>query len=211
MKNGHFLGDPSELAALYAGGALTYEERVQFEEHLATGCPLCQAEINRLNSVLAALYAATEPIPVPPEIRARLIQRIASAPPAGAASPLRPRLDEVPADGGQPAQDLVIKRAAEATWESTEIPGVQIRVLFMDRANNQFTALVRMAPGTSYPSHIHSGPEECLVLEGDLCGGKEVLHAGDYQRAPAGSCHGVQKSEQGCLLLITSSLTDVFV
>jgi predicted ChrR family anti-sigma factor len=211
MNNGHFFGDPSELAALYAGGALTYEERVQFEAHLATGCQLCQAELDRLNSVLAALYAATEPMPVAPEIRARLLQHIAAAPSAGAASPLRARLDKVLAAEGQPAQDLLINRAAPARWESTDIPGVQMRVLFMDRANNQFTALVRMAPGTAYPSHIHSGPEECLVLEGALCVGDEVLHAGDYQRAPAGSCHGVQKTEQGCLLLITSSLTDVFV
>jgi hypothetical protein len=37
------------------------------------------------------------------------------------------------------------------------------------------------------------------------------MRPGDYQRAPKGSRHGVQRTEQGCLLLITSSLTDVFV
>jgi anti-sigma factor ChrR (cupin superfamily) len=106
---------------------------------------------------------------------------------------------------------MVFNKASEASWERTAIEGVAIRTLFVDRENNQFTALVRMQPGSSYPRHVHAGPEQCLVIEGDLRVGEEVLHAGDYQRAPTGSRHGVQSTEHGCLLLITSSLTDQFV
>ena len=105
---------------------------------------------------------------------------------------------------------MIIKKASEAAWESTAVEGVTIRTLFVDQENNQFTALVRMAPGTSYPPHVHGSPEQCLVLEGDLRAGGEVLHAGDYQRAPTGSYHDLQSTERGCLLLITSSLTDQF-
>ena len=74
------------------------------------------------------------------------------------------------------------------------------------------TALFRMAAGSEYIPHVHAGPEECYVLEGDLHVGDDiVMHAGDYQRAPAGSVHGVQRTEGGCLLLVSSSMHDEVV
>jgi anti-sigma factor ChrR (cupin superfamily) len=78
----------------------------------------------------------------------------------------------------------------------------------MDSARDRMTCLVRMAAGTAYPRHIHAGPEECLVLEGELRVGDEMLRAGDYQRAAPGSHHPVQSTDRGCLLLIVSSLSD---
>jgi anti-sigma factor ChrR (cupin superfamily) len=68
-----------------------------------------------------------------------------------------------------------------------------------------------MDAGSSYPRHVHNGAEECLVLEGDIRMGDAVLHAGDYQYAPPDTLHGVQSTEKGCLLLITSSLSDELV
>ena len=73
------------------------------------------------------------------------------------------------------------------------------------------TMLVRMEAGSSYPQHIHDGPEECYVLQGDLRVGDEVLGRGDYQRAAPGSRHGIQSTENGCLLFIVSSLTDEII
>jgi anti-sigma factor ChrR (cupin superfamily) len=61
------------------------------------------------------------------------------------------------------------------------------------------------------PPHIHRGIEECYVLEGDLEMGGHKLHAGDYQFAFEDSLHGVQSSEDGCLLLIVSSQDDELV
>src|SRR5262249_13150742 len=156
----------------------------------------CQAELEELGPVVAELAAAIEPVTPPPRLRESLLKRVgANQPGPVAASPLRRHLR---AASGETAPTLLIRRAAEDTWEESDIPGVRVRVLFNDPAHNQFTALVRMAPGTSYPRHIHDGPEECLVLEGDLRVGDEVLGAGDYQRAPAGSCHGVQSTDGGC-------------
>ena len=68
-----------------------------------------------------------------------------------------------------------------------------------------------MAPGSSYPCHVHNGPEQCLVLEGDLLVEDDLLGPGDYQWAEVGSRHGIQSTKQGCLLLITSSMTDEFI
>jgi anti-sigma factor ChrR (cupin superfamily) len=69
--------------------------------------------------------------------------------------------------------------------------------------------LVRMAAGTSYPGHRHARAEECLVVQGDLHVGDDlVMHAGDFQRAEPGSVHVPQWTERGCLLLVTSSVDD---
>jgi anti-sigma factor ChrR (cupin superfamily) len=190
---GHALPeDPAELAALYAAGALAPEEWARFEAHLAAGCPACEAELAQLSHVVAALGSAVEPRAPSAATREQLLGRLAAepAPPAG----------EMPG--------LFVKRAAEGSWEETGVPGIQLRVLFLDREANRFTALVRMAAGSSYPGHFHSAPEECLVLEGDLCVGTQVLLAGDYQRAEPSTTHVVQTTRQGCLLLVTAAATD---
>jgi anti-sigma factor ChrR (cupin superfamily) len=55
---------------------------------------------------------------------------------------------------------------------------------------------------------VHGGPEECYVLEGDLRVDDKTMGQGDYQFAPEGCEHSVQSTEGGCLLLISSSLSD---
>jgi predicted ChrR family anti-sigma factor len=209
MNHDHPAGESAELAALYAAGALTPAAGAAFEAHLQSGCAACRAEVEKLGPVVAALAAALKPSPPPAAVRAALLQRIAAQDhPPPSASPLRPAV--AAASGPQATEAVVLRRASEAAWEETAVPGVTIRTLFADPANDRFTALVRMAPGMSYPEHVHHGPEECLVLEGDVYAGATVLQAGDYLRMPAGSRHGQQSTRQGCLLLITSSMSDIF-
>ena len=83
---------------------------------------------------------------------------------------------------------------------------MQARRLFVDRAAQRVTMMVRMQPGASYPAHRHAEAEECFVLSGDLWTGSVRLHAGDYQRAEQGSRHPLQSTEGGCVLLLVSSL-----
>jgi anti-sigma factor ChrR (cupin superfamily) len=201
-NHNRFPGGSAEWAALYAAGALTGPERMEFEAHLAGGCQACDAELQQLGPVVAALGGSARPVTPHPGLRESLIQRISATP----MSPLRRHLHQSPL--AHPA--LVTRRAADGVWEPSDVAGVSLRVLHVDRSSNQFTALVRMASGASYPRHVHGGPEQCLVLEGDLHVGDDVLGPGDYQRAEAGSLHGVQTTERGCLLMITSSLTDAF-
>ena len=68
--------------------------------------------------------------------------------------------------------------------------------------------LVRMEASSSYPAHTHGGSEECYVVSGDLVVGALHMRAGDFQRCEAGSEHPEQRTDGGCLLLITSSLHD---
>lgn len=198
--------EAGEWAALYAAGALAEEESRAFESHLDAGCPECQTEFDQLGPVVTALVGVLEPITPSPRVRAALLEWVAAD---AKVSPLRRQVAKT-TSLGEKHQALILRRAAEAAWETSDVPGVSLRVLFTDSDKNQFTAMVRMAPGSSYPRHVHSGPEECLVLEGDLHVGETVLGPGDYQRAPEGSRHGVQSTEKGCLLLITSSLSDIF-
>ena len=200
------LGDPGDLAALYAAGALTGPEYEAFEAHLVAGCAICVAEVEAYGPAVAALAEAAPPRAPGGHVRAALLRRVAEAGPG--ASPLR---ELVLAELADTTAETIIRTPAQGPWQETSVPGVQLRVLAVDRVRNQFTALARMAPGAAYPRHVHSAPEDCLVLEGELLVGGEVMRAGDYQRAPAGSAHGVQRTETGCLLFITSSLTDEFV
>jgi anti-sigma factor ChrR (cupin superfamily) len=107
-----------------------------------------------------------------------------------------------------PAASVSLIRAADGVWEEV-LAGVSVKKLSVDRQRGFVTMLIRMAAGTAYPSHRHSQAEECLVLEGSLHVGTDiVMEAGDFQRAEAGSVHVPQYTDDGCLLLVTSSLED---
>ncbi len=114
-----------------------------------------------------------------------------------------------PSDGSEePQPGWSSVRAEDTEWEATGLPGINVRRLHVDTAKQYVTMLVRMDPGASYLPHRHHDAEECFVLEGELRVGDEVLGRGDYQRAEAGSVHGVQSTETGCTLLILSSTQD---
>ncbi|MCG3126651.1 MAG: hypothetical protein CHACPFDD_01502 [Phycisphaerae bacterium] len=203
---GHTIGEPEELAALYAAGAMTGEHMSEFENHVRAGCERCRSELRRLDLAMEELYRAIEPVPPPAAVREALLARVATKPGESGNPQVWRDWPSDTADGG-----MLIRRAAEAAWEPVGIEGIAIRRLFVDRQRDQMTMLVRMAPGTAYPRHVHHGPEECLVLEGDLRVGDTVLRAGDYQRAAPDSQHGVQSTEGGCLLMIVSSLSDELI
>lgn len=204
----HPIGRPEELAALYAAGAMTDEQARAFESHLDTACEQCAEQLKRLEPAVAELLAGVEPAEAPSRIRDALIEKVGGGPSetAGAAAPNPQVWKEWSSDLGD--TDVVIQNATETGWEEIGIEGISVRRLFVDQPRNQMTALIRMAAGTAYPRHIHGGPEECLVLEGRLRVGDRWLKAGDYQRMAGGSEHPVQSTDQGCLLLIISSLTD---
>jgi anti-sigma factor ChrR (cupin superfamily) len=204
----HPLGDPAELAALYAAGAMTAQEADAFEAHLAGGCAPCLAEVRALDATVLHLAEGAGTSTPPAHVREALLERVAARPepPRPDAAQVWRRWTDEPEAAG-----LFTRRAGEGPWEETGVAGVRVRRLFVDRSRNEMTMLVRMEAGSAYPRHVHDGPEQCLVLEGDLHVGDLVLQPGDYQRAAPGSLHGVQSTEGGCLLLIMSSLSDEMV
>lgn len=170
-----------ETAALFAAGALPADDAVAFEARLQTGTPELTAAAG-FAAVVDALAGVVAPVEPPAGAREKLL---AALPPAG----IRFRL------------------AGDGAFTPTRYPGVSVKVLHVDRDRRQFTVLMRMAPGAAYPAHAHDGPEECVVIEGEIQVGGVRMRAGDYQRAEPGSEHVEQRSETGALLFLTAPLS----
>ncbi|KAA0227269.1 hypothetical protein EDS67_16735 [candidate division KSB1 bacterium] len=215
--------DYSDLLGAYLIGALDNDEQQPAKKHVAENSPLVRAVISNWTRILMALPCSLEPAAPPAGLKKRLLDAIrdeasqaslqhehAEAPVTGKSAAENTRDVQIWKNWKRPAGpvDFFLQRGSEGEWETTAVPGVEVKKLFVDQKRSYATMLVRMAAGTAYPGHRHAGFEECYVLQGDLHVGDNVLHAGDYQRAEGGSIHGVQKTVHGCQLFIVSSLED---
>ncbi len=123
-----------------------------------------------------------------PSLRERLLNNISAS---------RARTEEL-------TRSLLFVRAAEGQWRDIA-PGIKVNVLYFDPVSRRATALMRIAPGSSYAPHRHAEAEELYVLEGGCCIGGQELGVGDYHRAEAGTEHHDTSSDDGCLLLVIAS------
>lgn len=85
--------------------------------------------------------------------------------------------------------------------------GVEMSPLRVEHERERHSLLTRMQPRAWLPAHRHAGPEECLVVRGDLDDGRVRLGAGDCIRFEAGTQHAVT-TRGGCTLFVTASLCD---
>jgi len=191
--------DPAEWAALYAAGALSPEDCALFEAKLAAVNADCLKEWRALEPAVEELLSTVEPVTPRQEIRSRLLEQLDSTIPASL--PPQPQAARRP-------RDLYVQRASKGRWRDMGIPGATRRILWLDRERNEYSALVRCEPGTVFPDHIHPGPEQCLVLEGDLWLDNVEYGPGDFQRFEGGTRHGVQTTRRGCLILLSGSLEE---
>ena len=96
----------------------------------------------------------------------------------------------------------VVVPATEQIWVPSPTAGVERRLL--DRIGGEVaraTSIVRYAPGSAFPAHVHDGGEEYLVLEGvfqDEAGDHPV---GRYVRNPPTSRH-TPASAPGCTIFV---------
>lgn len=81
--------------------------------------------------------------------------------------------DSIPADVELPDRSLPSVHDDEAgpvnpdelPW-ATWMEGVEAKILRADKAANQYTLLVRFAPGTQLPRHRHFGPVHAWTMQG---------------------------------------------
>jgi len=66
-----------------------------------------------------------------------------------------------------------------------------------------------LAPGASYPAHIHAGIEELHLLHGKLKVDDRTLYPGDFIHSEAGSVDHRVWSETGCTCFLLTSTEDV--
>ncbi|MBX3414901.1 MAG: cupin domain-containing protein [Pirellulales bacterium] len=185
MSSDHPFGRPTELAALYVTGAMTPEERRRFDQHLTEGCAACAAALGRLDSVAKAFC----PPPAPVEA--------SSADPQGAA--------EVPvAQASQTAIQIV--RASEAVWHDTPYDGVTMQVLHVDHSRGQYTALIRMLPGSVCSELRQEDRSQCYIIAGEMFIDIHHLRAGDFIYTGTGSLHHARAGEGGCVACLVEPL-----
>ena len=95
-----------------------------------------------------------------------------------------------------------VVHAAALAWTASPVPGVERRML--DRIGDEVaraTSIVRYAPRSCFPPHVHGGGEEFLVLEGVFQDEQGDFPAGSYVRNPPQS-HHTPGSAPGCTLFV---------
>jgi anti-sigma factor ChrR (cupin superfamily) len=131
--------------------------------------------------VALALASTTSGVEPRPEVRQRLMQRVAASPDP---------------DG------FAFQLAADNRWLPHPVPGIRMRILALNKARGYATLLLDVAPGTHFPSHHHGGAEECYVVSGSIftCGRR--LGPGDFVHADGNTDHGELWTEEGAQVIL---------
>ena len=191
MIDGAVTHEMTDVAALYALGALSQHEARAFEQHLDEGCAECSAELESFAKTVRALaFSAADEQP-PARVRAELLAR----------------LDKSGSDQSEAAMKtsnankFVSVLASEGEWQEAQ-DGILFKRLYVDKTTGIATSLVRMQPGMALPIHQHLGVEQFFVLEGDCNVAGQKLVAGDYHRAEVGTIHETTYTVDGTLFLL---------
>ncbi len=97
----------------------------------------------------------------------------------------------------------VIVKPDEYQWVDSPMPGVE-RMMF-DRIGDEVaraTSLVKYAPNTEFSSHIHTGGEEFLVLEGLFSDEHHDYPKGTFVRNPIGTKHQPKVGIEGATIFV---------
>ncbi len=178
--------DIEALAGEYVLGTLDGEARTAFAERLKRD-PALQEKVEAWHRKLEALDPVGETVDPP----TGLWDRIADA------------LDD--GDAAAPEIGATTIRSGEEGWFGWG-PGVEKKVLHVDRAAGFESYLLRMAAGARLPAHEHGATEECLMLEGEITIGDLRLAAGDYHVVAAGTGHPEIISETGAVAYLRTEI-----
>lgn len=91
-------------------------------------------------------------------------------------------------------------RAEAGQWERI---GEGVERKFLWESGDALSCLMRLAPGAMVAGHMHAIDEECVVLEGSLRIGSElVLRTGDFHVGVKGVAHADASTETGALVYL---------
>lgn len=94
-------------------------------------------------------------------------------------------------------------------WKPSQFQGIDIKVLYEDKAKGEMTCLLRWAPGTTLPFHKHPEIEQSFVLEGSFSDHDGICRAGQYVWRKPGSMHETHSAE-GCVILAVYRKPNIF-
>lgn len=90
-------------------------------------------------------------------------------------------------------------------YQWLDSPVVGVERMMLDRIGAETghaTSLVRYAPNSSFPTHVHDGGEEILVLSGVFSDEQGDYPQGSYLRNPIGSHHQPKIGKEGALIFV---------
>jgi anti-sigma factor ChrR (cupin superfamily) len=181
--------EQSDMTCAYAAQALPPSSVAAVEAHIAT-CTECQRELESLRSVVNRFVSwPTDVLRPTTSLQMRLALRIAEE------------------TGEQPVLPPS-RQWAEPEWEQVA-PGIECKLLATDTERQRVSMLVRLAPGTSYPAHTHTGVEELHLLDGELWIDEHKLFPGDYNYGAPGASDERVWSETGCTCVLITSTQDI--
>lgn len=190
-----------ELAALHSVGAIDGEDAREFYQ-LKDEADCLQREMAAFGNTMALMAQVTAaPIMPPMNLKSRVMERVRTKNSAPAPQTNRPSVQEGFRFLRQPAMTT--------DWLPLPIPGASVKLLSLDQERGYAMVLGKLAPGARYPKHRHVFGEEVFMLSGDLHIGEEVLQAGDFHHAAAGTVHEENYSVTGCTILAVLSTADL--
>ncbi len=180
----------TELIVAYALQTLAASDAAGAAARIAS-CADCRRELETLEPVVRSFVAWPIDVLRP---AASLWNRLA---------------ERIAAETGEPLLDAPALRP-EPAWQEAA-PGISVKLLATDTEKNRVSMLVRLAPGTDYPRHRHTGVEELHLLDGELMIDGRKLSPGDYNRAEPGTVDHRVWSETGCTCVLLTSFDDAIL
>lgn len=171
------------LAARYALGVADLSEMITAEARIEND-PGFAAQVERYDALFAVLSEDLRPVK--------------------AADALWDRIDRAIDDIDKSPMTLTV-RPQERDWEAY-IPGIERKILHLDKAEGMHIVLYKVQPGASVIEHTHVLTEECLVLEGQIEVNGVVIRAGELHLGFPGIRHGPLTSQTGALLYIRGDM-----
>jgi quercetin dioxygenase-like cupin family protein len=201
IKNTAYL---KELAALHALGALDGDDVRAFADLLAESSEASRAasDFARVPEFLAKSLLPTS---LPSSgLKEKILRQAERSKARAQAEAAMKKLVPVSNNGL-----AFLRESASSGWLALPVAGAFVKMLSFDEASGYAVVLGKLDPGARYPGHTHRHPEDIFMLSGDLHVGDQVIRSGDFHHAEAGSRHGVNWSEQGCVLLAVLSKEDL--
>lgn len=85
-------------------------------------------------------------------------------------------------------------------WSETEFPGIEMKVLYADKASGASTIMFKMEPGAIVPLHEHTALEQTYILSGCLRDDEGECGPGEYVWRPGGNRH-IARAPNGAVFI----------
>lgn len=191
-----------EQATRYALGEMKPAEQQAFAEQVRENVELREF-LWSLQRTLDQVALSVPQVSPAPALKDKVLRRIRGAAEGKATRAMPPMAEALAGLRFVPGED--------SGWKPLPIPGAFIKLLSLQRDRGYAVLLGKLDPGVRYPAHTNAGPEDFYILTGDLHVGEQVLGAGDFHHADAGSVHGENFSVDGCTLLAVLTTDDPLV